>query len=569
MRRLERGGDLFYGAESPSRMRDPALADRLLAWMGLWDRDPRGLQVLCRVRSTQPIPASLLSALARHLYGSQLVAWTDEQHGTSAEAAPLDLRRAVHGSTYLPPLLPSCETMLASGFPVEYPATPLALADRGLVIGKVQCRGRHRLVRLGNEDREKHCYLVGGTGTGKSTLMLNMLAQDIRAGAGVCLLDPHGDLCNAVLDLPDLRSADVVLVEPGRDRVPGINFLEIEDGVDRRSQSALIANEMLAIFGRLYDLERTGGPCFEQYMRNALMLIMENEMAGGTLIDVPLLFESASYRKRLLESCTNAYAVSFWRDQAEKARGEWSLENITPYITCKLNQFTHNALLRPIVGQGRSTVSFRKCMDEGKILLVNLSKGLLGELDSRLLGMLVVGKLLMAAMGRVKLSPAERRPFHVYLDEAHSFTTSTTASMLAEARKFGLHLCLASQTLEQLGATRPGANVMEAVLGNVGSLMFFRLGAPDASRLATYVQPELTARDVEDLPSFNVAARILVEGRPSRPFVFQTFPAPASMTPEERRTRRGEITVGQLGYSRPVTDVEQALLRRRTQLAVG
>lgn len=568
VRCLERGGEVAYGAESPSRMRDPELANRLLAWLGLWERDPRGLQLLCRARSTHPIPASLLAALASHLYGIQPVSSSDAECGAGDEQPLLDLRCAVHGSTYLPSLLPSCEAMLACGFPVEYPATPLALADRGIVIGRVHCRGRQRIVRLGNEDRKKHCYLVGATGTGKSTLMLNMLAHDIRSGAGVCLLDPHGDLFNAALELPGLKPADVVLVEPGGDRAPGINFLEIEDGVDRQRQSARITNEMLAIFGRLYDLERAGGPCFELYMRNALMLVMENEVAAGTLVDIPLLFESAGYRKRLVDSCTNPYAASFWRDQAESVRGEWSLENLTPYITCKLNQFTHNALLRPIVGQGRSTLSFRRCMDEGKVLLVNLSKGLLGELDSRLLGMLVVGKLLMAAMGRASLSPSERRPFHVYLDEAHSFTTPTTASMLAEARKFGLHLCLASQTLDQLDASR-GASVMNAVLGNVGSLLLFRLGAPDASRFATYVEPELQARDLEDLPSFNAAARILVDGKPSRPFVLQTFPAPAPISAEERRKRLGEIAAGQLRYSRPASEVEQVLLRRRTQLSGG
>ncbi len=269
-------------------------------------------------------------------------------------------------------------------------------------------------MRLADPDRTRHCYVLGATGTGKSNLLYNMLMQDIESGAGVCLLDPHGDLYHQVSNaVPVNRIDDIVLIEPADvERVVGLNFLECQSPYPQVEMN-FIANEMIKIFDRLYDLRQTGGPIFELYMRNALFLVMDNEIDGGTLMDIPLLFEDDKYRHRLLDHCRNPHTVHFWRGQAERG-SELSLRNVAPYVTCKLNQFTCNALLRPIIGQSRSTVDFRACMDAGRIVLVNLSKGLLGELDTRLLGMLIIGKLFNAALQRVNIPANERRPFSLY-----------------------------------------------------------------------------------------------------------------------------------------------------------
>jgi DNA helicase HerA-like ATPase len=428
--------------------------------------------------------------------------------------------------------------------------------------------GRGRPVFLQEEDRRRHTFLLGATGTGKSTFLHHLVLQDLAAGAGLCLLDPHGDLHEAVLHGVDGRHRDLVVIEVGDGGgAPGINVLEVEgDGRERSRTATFVSNEMIAILDCLYDLRDTGGPMFETYMRNSLLLAMENRIPGSTLLDIPLLFEDAGFRERLLENCTNPYIVSFWRQQAERAGGDASLRNIAPYVTSKLNQFTHNALLRPIVGQARSTVDFRACMDEGKVVLVNLAKGLLGETSSRLLGMLVLGKLFAAAVGRSRIPAADRRPFHLFIDEAHAFSTSTAAHMMAEARKFGLHLTLATQTLAPVGEGR-SQELGEALLGNAGTLLLFRLGAPDAGKMERYTAPELKARDLEDLPNFHVAARLLVDGRPTRPFVFRTPSPPPSPSPERVGDRRKRLLEVRRAHTRSVDEVEEAILRRREELS--
>jgi hypothetical protein len=261
-------------------------------------------------------------------------------------------------------------------------------------------------------------------------------------------------------------------------------------------------------------------------MRNALLLLLENESWIATLVDVPRVFEERSFRKFLLKTCTNPLVVSFWKKQAETAGGDASLSNIAPYITSKLNQFTTNAVLRPIVGQTKSTINFRETIDTGKILLVNLSKGLLGELDAQLLGMLIIGKLFSSAMGRVTIEKKARKAMFLYVDEFQNFTTDSVAYLISEARKFGLNLTLANQNLSQLSTNSGKHNILDAVLGNVGSMLLFRLGVIDSEKLEAYTRPELRAGDLQQLPDFHVAARMLTQNKPQKPFVFKTAPMP-------------------------------------------
>jgi Type IV secretion-system coupling protein DNA-binding domain len=358
--------------------------------------------------------------------------------------------------------------------------------DRGIVHDRTAAISQHgRNLVLHSEQHAEHIDVhLGATGTGKSSLLHSMLMQDIEGGAGVYLLDPHGNLYHEVCEVvPPRRINDVILIEPADvERAVGLNFLEYH-GPYPQAEMNFIANELIRIFDRLYDLRQTGGPMFELYMRNALFLVMDNDIEGGTLMDIPLLFEDDKYRSRRIEHCRNPHTVGFWRGQAERAGGETSLKNMAPYITSKLNQFTCNGLLRPIIGQPQSTVTFRECMDRGRIVLVNLSKGRLGEFDTRLLGMLVIGKLFQAALQRVDVPASKRRPFFLYVDEVQNFTTDTVGHLFAEARKFGLCLTLANQTLGQVGGGGYHPNLIETILGNVGSLILFRLRAPDAEKL--------------------------------------------------------------------------------------
>jgi hypothetical protein len=547
-------------ADRPLAMTDELLA-ALRRELEIWGQYPFGWRMQCVVSADKPVPEALLALLGGELFHGRPVTWSRLAPETGPDEDELDLGDAVPAGGLLPPLLPEPRRLLDRGLPVHYGDAPALLPAEGVLLGQVGTGRQPRPVRFTPADRTRHCYILGATGTGKSTLLYNLLVQDIEAGAGVCLLDPHGDLHRQVLAaVPPRRLKDVILVEPGdAERAVGINFLECA-GPHPQVRMNFITNELIRIFHRLYDLSITGGPIFEQYMRNALLLVMDNEIAGGTLMDVPLLFEDERYREQLLDHCRNPYTVSFWRRQAEPAGGDASLKNMAPYITSKLNQFTSNALLRPIIGQSRSTVDFRACLDQGRIVLVDLPKGVLGQLDTQLLGMLIIGKLFDAALQRTTVPEGQRRPFFLYVDEAHNFTTETVAHLLAEARKFGLYLTLANQNLTQMSG-----GLVDAILGNVGSLLLFRLGVPDAERMAPYVKPELRVRDLEDLPDRHVAARLLLLGAPSRPFVFSTLaPRPVrALDPAAQAQAQAELERSRLHYTRPVAEVEQELLRRR------
>lgn len=516
------------------------------------------------VRSSTPVSQGLLGLLGAAIFPLctfEPESDDDESPGTNPGRSQqggrsvLDLRALLHDDqTLLQSLFPDTAQLGELNLPRSYPLPPSRLPEKGVRLGTVNGQD----IRFSQEDRLRHSYIVGATGSGKSTLLLHLIMQDIHAGRGVCLIDPHGDLYDEVLDrVPRKRAREVVIFNPSDfDWVPGLNFLECATRFPEVEQS-LITNEMMLIFDRLYDLRQTGGPMFEQYMRNALLLVMGSPVSGGTLMDVPLLLENRAYRKKLLATCVHPLVVSFWKDQAEKAGGEASLTNIAPYITSKLNQFTHNVLMRRIIGQKKTTLHFRQIMDQGGILLVNLAKGLLSERDARMLGMLLMGKLFHAALGRIDQPLAQRKTFHVYVDEFQNFTTATVGHMLSEARKFGLCLTLANQHLAQLEGSQPGGNLMDAVLGNVGNILLFRLGVLDAEKLEKFTKPWLEGKDLQYLPDFHVAARLLCEHEPIKPFVFRTDGKPAV---GEKGLKQRIIQHSRKRDAQPAGDVDAAIL---------
>lgn len=496
-----------------------------------WVKVPAGFKVSCKVASKQPIPVSFLKMVGNEVFHGCPVRVsmlnrgngdTLDEANNEMEAGTLDLRDCINNVSALPPLFPKASTLMDNGIRRVYRQRPQSLPESGILLGRL---GDNKDIRFSKPDRSRHCYIVGATGTGKSTLLYNMIVQDIHNGEGVAVIDPHGDLYQQILEsIPKHRLDDIVLVDPcDYEHSVGINFLECECP-NRPVQMNFMVNEMIKIFDRLYDLRQTGGPIFEQYMRNAMLLLLESEYSGITLMDVPFVFEDKEFREFLLERCKNPIIKNFWKKQAEEAGGDASLRNMAPYITSKLNQFTTNALLRPIIGQSRSTINFRELIDTGKILLVNLSKGLLGEMDTQLLGMLIIGKIFTAALSRAASKAENRKPVFLYVDEFQNFTTDTVAHLLSEARKFGLHLTLANQNLAQLSTNHGKQNILDAVLGNVGTTLIFRLGAVDADKMQVYTKPELDAQDLQDLPDFHVAGRLLVKNCPSRPFVVKSMP---------------------------------------------
>lgn len=395
----------------------------------------------------------------------------------------------------------------------EAPPPPNA-PKTGTLLGESVFRGQSRQVFLADVDRRRHVYVIGQTGTGKSTLLGNMMVEDVRAGKGLALIDPHGDLVQTVLGhIPKNRLDDLIHFDPGDLWKPlGLNMLDFNS--QRPEEKTFIVNEMQSIFNKLFSKESMG-PMFEQYMRNALLLLME-DMANepATLIEVPRVFTDPEYRRRKLSRITNPVVIDFWEKEAVKAGGEASLANMTPYITSKFNNFISNDYLRPIIGQPKSAFNFREAMDEGKIILINLSKGRIGDINAGLLGMIFTGKILMAALSRVDTADqSKRRDFALYIDEFQNFTTDSIATILSEARKYGLNMVMAHQFIAQLED-----KIREAVFGNVGSQVVFRVGAQDAEFLMKQFEPVFDANDLMNIDNMNAYTKILIHGETSKPF---------------------------------------------------
>jgi type IV secretory pathway TraG/TraD family ATPase VirD4 len=390
---------------------------------------------------------------------------------------------------------------------------PPNLPKEGLLIGESSFRGESKPVYILPEDRMRHIYLIGQTGTGKSTLLANMFIEDIKAGKGIAVIDPHGDLVeNALSFIPKERIEDVIYFDPGDLEKPlGLNMLDYN--FSKPEEKTFIVNEMQSIFNKLFSQE-TMGPMFEQYMRNALLLLMEdmpNEPA--TLIEVPRIFTDDEYRERKLLRISNPVVIDFWEKEAIKVGGEASLANMTPYITSKFNNFIANDYMRPIIGQAKSAFNFRQVMDEGKILLINLSKGKIGDINAGLLGMIFTGKILMAALSRVDTPQEQRRDFNLYIDEFQNFTTDSISTILSEARKYRLSLTIAHQFIAQLTE-----KIRDSIFGNVGSQIVFRVGVQDAEFLVKQFEPVFDMNDLTNIDNLNAYAKILINGETSKPF---------------------------------------------------
>jgi len=428
---------------------------------------------------------------------------------------------------------------------------PANIISDGLSLGRNVYRDRETTVRIGEDDRRRHFYTIGQTGTGKSTLLASMISQDIQKGKGVCVIDPHGELVSKILTLiPEERIKDVILFDPAdTDRPMGLNLLEY----NRPEQKTFVINEMIDIFDKLYDMRQVGGPMFEQYMRNAMLLVMSHPESGSTLLEISRVLSDPDFRRFKLDHCSDPIVVNFWVKEAEKAGGEAALANMVPYITSKLTSFIANDIMRPIIAQQKSSFNLREVMDQQKIILMNLSKGSIGELNAYLLGMVMVGKILISAMSRVDVPEEERKDFYLYIDEFHNFTTDSIVSILSEARKYRLNLIIAHQFVKQLTE-----KIRDAVFGNVGSLAVFRVGPEDAEYVAKQFEPIFNSYDLINLDNFNAYVKLIIKGQVGMPFSMMTNPpgegdkAKIRLVKEHSREQ----------YGRPRKEVEEEIMSR-------
>lgn len=444
---------------------------------------------------------------------------------------------------------PHLETLRAHDAPI-----PREIATTGLLLGENVYHNDVSKVFLADDDRRRHLYVIGQTGTGKTAFLKNLIMQDIVSGKGLCFIDPHGDMAEELLGLiPQERLEDVIYFDPSDiERPMGLNFLEYD--VSKPEQKTFVVNELFSIFQKLYGkVPESMGPMFEQYFRNATLLVLDDPSTGNTLLEIGRVLSDKSFRELKLSRSGNVVVQTFWRQIADKAGGESSLANIVPYITSKFDTFLANDIMRPIIAQETSSFDFRKAMDSKKIILVNLSKGRLGELNSTLLGLVIVGKILLSAFSRVDIPESEREDFFLYIDEFHNTTTPAISTILSEARKYRLSLVIAHQYIGQLDD-----DIRKAVFGNVGSMVSFRVGTDDTETLTNVFAPVFSEDDLLKLNNYNAYARLLSHGQSMRPFNFRTLP-PAKGNHERMEEVR---KLSRAKYGRKREDVEADIRRR-------
>jgi len=418
------------------------------------------------------------------------------------------------------------------------PITPFAITDY---------RDIKKRFGIKEKNRRGHMYIIGKTGTGKTTLIENMIISDIRAGNGLAVIDPHGDLAEHLLNfIPKRRINETIYFNPSDLDYPiAFNPLEKVD----RDYHHLVASGLISVFKKIwYDF---WGPRMEHILRQAILALLE--YPGSTLLDLPLILVDKEFRKKVLEKVTNPQVRDFWLTEFERYSAYFRSEAISP-IQNKIGQFIVSPLIRNIVGQPKSSFNFRKVMDEGYIFIANLSKGKIGEDNCALLGAMIVTKIELSALSRGDIPERKRKSFYLYVDEIHNFLILSFADILSEARKYGLYLILTHQYIEQLDE-----EIRSAIFGNVGTLITFRVGARDAQFLKNEFSPVFNETDLVNLPNYHIYLRLMINGVTSHPFSAITLPPPEVKTSHKTKV----IEASRMKFGRPREEVEKEILQRR------
>jgi hypothetical protein len=416
---------------------------------------------------------------------------------------------------------PQLKQAKAAGSPAPIEMGDMDPAD-GVLLGYNTYRGVTTPIYMRREDRMRHFYVIGQTGTGKSGVLRTMIAQDIANGDGCCYIDPHGtDIQDILSYVPKERMDDVIYFDPAYTARPmGLNMLEFDPKFPE--QKTMVIDALMAMFNQLFDLKTSGGPLFEQYFKNSAMLVMDHPESGNTLLEITRVLADKEFRDMKMSHCKNPIVKQFWKS-AEETTGDQSLANFVPYISSKFDPLISNEFLRPIIVQEKSIFNIRDIMDNKKILLVNLSKGRLGELNANLIGMILVMKFQMAALSRADSYGQKLNDFYLYIDEFQNVTTPAITSILSEARKYRLSLNLAHQYISQLQDDIKGA-----VFGNVGSKACFRISPEDADFMQKQLEPVFTSTDIMKLDNRCAYMAMLYKNQPVKPFDLRTADNPPS-----------------------------------------
>ncbi|QQR54941.1 type IV secretion system DNA-binding domain-containing protein [Candidatus Peregrinibacteria bacterium] len=435
---------------------------------------------------------------------------------------------------------------------------PTEMGTDGIFLGYNVFRGVKKPVHFRKKDRARHHYIIGQTGTGKSSYISQMARQDIANGDGVCVIDPHGDLIEDILQyIPKERAKDVIVFDPADSERPmGLNMLEAKTPEQQDMASSQATEIFIKIFG-----DEIFGPRIQHYFRNACLTLMEDPDEGATLIDVPRIFVDEQFMRYKVSKVKNPVVKSFW-DHEYANTGDRERQEMIPYFSAKFGPFITNSIMRNTIGQAKSAFNIRECMDQQKILLVNLSKGKLGTLNTQLLGLVLVAQIQMAAMSRVDTPEEQRKDFYLYVDEFQNFATDTFCSILSEARKYKLVLIMAHQYIGQLTVTKGGSTstqIRDAVFGNVGTMQSFKVGADDAEYLSKEYAPVLTEQDVIGIANYKAYMKMNLNNTASRPFSLETV---FDESQKNEKVRQVIKEYSRMKYGRKRSFVEQEIAAR-------
>jgi len=503
------------------------LNDRVLQQLKAWSAARCGLRLSARLSARESVPGAVLDMLCQAIFGPTRC--------TDGEAADVDLTAAWPDLdlSFLGRLfaIPAAKARLDARSKVT------ADRSRGITLGTLDDAAAFTIDAAA---RKQHIYMLGGTGTGKSTLMLNMIVQDMNAGRAVVVIDPHGDLWEKALQrVPNKRLQDLVLVHPTDARGHfTMNILErLSDDVE--GEHGRVIDELLDFLKRSQwkEIPEAFGPMFTNYFRNGLNLLLNAEGDDASILDFPRIFSDDSYRNALRAKCKNPDVSAFWRDIVAEAQYEAKLCVHAPYIVCKMSPITGNAHLKRILGANRSTLDFGRVIAAQQICLINLAQPYLAKEASRFLGGMITARLVASAkVSQASVSEDQRKRVNVYMDEFQTYISAGLADGLAEVRKYGLNLVLANQSLSQLQGDRYQAEVAEAVMSNAANVIAFRVGIADALRLRKRFEPELAAANLAKLPNFQAAGIVVRGSDVSAPEVFATLPEPKP--PRRRRSAK-------------------------------
>ncbi len=422
---------------------------------------------------------------------------------------------------------------------------------------KTDYRGADKIFGISRRDRRQHMYVIGKTGTGKSVMLNNLIIQDIMNGDGLCVVDPHGELIEGVLKMiPSSRLKDVVYFNPADvDHPMGFNVLELPDPKYKH----LVASGLMGIFTKIWS--NVWSARMEYIMNNAILALLETP--NTTLLGIPRLLVDKEYRQRIVNNVKDPVVRAFWINEYEEWQDKFRSEAIAP-IQNKVGQFLSTGMVRNVVGQSKSTIDIFNLMNDQKIFLVNVSKGRIGEDNSALLGAMLITKIQLSAMERVRIKEDDRKDFFLYVDEFQNFATDSFAGVLSEARKYRLNLIIAHQYIGQL-VSENSTKIRDAVFGNAGTMVIFRVGAADAEFLEPEVEPEFVIQDIVNLPNYHIYIKLMVNGITVRPFSAKTLPPFKSNV--EGAGEEAIIEASRRNYTKPREQIEAEIIRWSSGMA--